>query len=157
MVWNNLWRLNLPGPQTNLQVQKAGDGFLVEKEIEFSAATEDDVFEVTGLVALKVVGVCTERVTDHGDNASLGTSDSTQALIANTTGANLHAGNVGALWVDAAPQTSSKIKADAFDADMAVVNGDDIVVTSTANINSGKIKFYCWWKPISANGDVAPA
>ena len=156
MVWNNLWRLNLPGPQTNLQVQKAGDGFLIEKEIELSAALEDDVFEVTGLVALKIVGVCTERVTTHGDSVSLGTSDSTTAIIAATTGANLHAANVDALWVDNAPQTNSEIK-EAFDADMFVVNNEDIVVTSTANVDGGKIKFYCWWKPISADGNVAPA
>ena len=157
MVWSNLWRLNLPGPQTNLQVQKAGDGFLIEKEIEFTAgSTEDDIFEVTGLVALKVVGVITADISATADNASVGTTGSKTAIIPNTTGNNLN-GEVGAIWVDAAPQTSGDIKADALKGDMFVVHDEDIVATSTANHAAGKVKFYCWWKPISADGKVEAA
>ncbi len=156
-LWPDAWRLSLPGPQTNLQVQKAGDGFLVEKEIEFTAATADELFEVTGVVALKIIGVCTERVKTYAENVSLGTEVETQALIGNTTAANLHTGNVGGLWVDTAPQTLSKIKDGAFDADMAIVSEDDIRVTSGTNVDAGKIKFYCYWKPISADGKVEAA
>ncbi len=156
-LWPDAWRLELPGPQTNLEVQKAGDGFLIEKEIEFTAGeTEDDIFSVTGLVALRVIGVITENIAATVDNASVGTSNSATAIIANTTGDNLN-GEVGAIWVDNAPQTNGEIKEDAFSANMYVVHDEDIVATSTANHDAGKVKFYCFWKPISSDGKVEPA
>jgi len=154
-IWNDPWRANLPA--TRDQVQQWGDGFLIEKEITFTAATADDVFAVTGVVAVRVFGIITVQTTTTTATAELGTGDTTDALIDTTTGANLSTADVGAVWHNDAPQTNPEVGVGAFDSDMTIISGEDIVLTSGASLDDGSIMFYCYWKPISEDGTVEPA
>lgn len=174
MVWNPAWRANLPwagvapalgiintlpdgGALSSLVAtsKQYGDGFLVAKQITYTGAVSYAAFTVTGLVAVQIVGYQTTILTGHGDSTSVGTAASAAGLIAATPASTLRAAGAGAIWVD---NTPAKFESAAFPATRHIIgDGQDIAVVGTANIAAGVVMLYCFWKPLSADGNVVAA
>ncbi len=174
MVWNPAWRANLPwagaanafaiintlpdgGALTSLlnASRQYGDGFLVSKQITYTGAVSYAAFTVTGLVAVQIVGYQTTILTDHVDSTSVGTATSAGGLIVATPANTLRAAGVGAIWVDATP---AKFESALFPATRHLIGaGEDIAVVGTANITGGVVLLHCFWKPISADGNLVAA
>jgi hypothetical protein len=132
--------------------RQSADGFLVKKRITLAAATTSyDIFLVTGLVAVKVIGYVKTALTNHADTVSVGTTTSAAGLIAATAGTALQ--TAGQSWVDNAPS-----KFETLPANFTIIgNGEDIKLASTVNIVAGVIDFYCWYKPIEAGSALVAA
>ena len=115
-----------------------------------------DIFTVTGDVMAKVIGVCETTVTEGAatSNMSLGTEDDPAVLIPSTPSATLEAEEI---WHDATPAEKAE-KVDIYGETAFITNGQDIRLTiADEDISAGKINFYCFWKPLSPNGNVAAA
>jgi hypothetical protein len=138
-----------------------------EKTITFAGGTTNaigdydgtgnpfDIFTVTGDVIVKVVGICTTNLASSGGTLEVGVdiTSNTALIIAQTTASNIDAKNI---WHDASPDVS--VEASTVFAEKIIANGEDIVGTvGTANITAGVIRFLCFWKPISKNGNVIAA
>jgi hypothetical protein len=174
MVWNAAWRANLPwagvapalgiintlpdgGALSSLVAtsKQFGDGYLVSKQITYAGEVSYDAFTVTGLVAVQIVGYQTTVLTDHGDSTSVGTATSAAGLIAATPASTLRAAGVGAIWID---NTPAKFESAGLVATRHLIGaGEDIAVVGTANITGGVIMLHCFWKPLSADGNVVAA
>ena len=174
MVWEAGWRANLPwagvapalgiintlpdgGALSSLvnASKQFGDGYLVAKQITYDGSASYAAFTVTGLVAVQVIGYQTTILTDHGDSTSVGTATSAAGLIAATPASTLRAAAANAIWVDNSP---AKFESAAFAATRHLIGaGEDIAVVGTANIVAGVVMLYCFWKPISADGNVVAA
>jgi len=111
------------------------------------------VFTVTGDVIARVVPIGKTSVTSAAaGNIRLGISGNTDAMIADTVGTTIVANNI---WIDASPD--SQIEAESASRDYIVSNGQDIILTLSAQIDTGAIGFYCTWRPLSNDGTVVPA
>lgn len=126
-----------------------GEGNRVSKQITLNGGTSYAAFTVTGVVAVKVIGVINTATTNHADTSSVGTATSAAGLIAATAGTAMQ--TVNQIWTDNAPS-----KFEAFPATRNVIS-ESIALASTANIAAGVITLYCFWKPISSDGNVVAA
>ncbi len=141
------------------------NGITVIKSMTFAGATTNDpgdqdgtgnpatLFTVTGDVILRVFGIC--KVNLAGANATLevGVSGTTNKFIAQTTATDIDANEI---WHDATPDAS--IELDSVSTPWIVSNGQDVIQTvGTANITSGKIDYYCQFRPLSTDADVVAA
>lgn len=131
--------------------------FLEVKTVAFSGAAGNGavgsvaLFTVTGAVALYIVGVCSEDLAGATATLEVGVSGNTAALIAQTTATDI---DVGESWVDNAPATVETLAT----SPKIIGGGQDIIATvATANITDGTIAFYCWYEPMSSDGDVTAA
>jgi hypothetical protein len=146
------------------------DGIVTKKTITFTGTVENSIgdfdgtltefpiFTVTGLVYVKVIGVCTVDLTGAASTLEVGINGATTILIPLTTCTTIDDGEI---WTDATPATY-KIVGAATPADNLpleyMLNGTDIVGKSrTANTDTGEIDFYCIWRPISESGTVVAA
>lgn len=136
-------------PITNL-------GLVASKEITYAAGTTGAVgastlFTVTGVVAVRIFGVCSSDLTSGGAaTIEVGISGNTAALIAQTTATGIDAGEV---WVDTGPAT-----VEALPAIQILAAGTDIIQTiATTTVTGGTLTYYCAWTPISADGEVTAA
>lgn len=109
------------------------------------------LFTVTGEVELYIVGYIDAAVTSGGAlTLEVGVPSATAGLIAQTAVGNLL---INLLWIDATPgvlvsKPSEKI----------IANGGDIShIIKTATATAGAITYYCWWRPLSSDGDVIAA
>jgi len=136
-----------------------------EKTITFAGATPNaigdhdgtgdpfDIFTVTGTVRVKVYAICTTLLAGAAGTLEIGVAGATASLIAMSTGTDIDASEI---WHDATPD--SGVEADTVAPEMIVANSLNIRgEVKTANLDSGVIKFYCLWKPISRDGNVVPA
>jgi len=130
-------------------VRQYGEGYLVEKAITLDGSVSYDVFTVTGVVEVSIVGYVTTDVAAHADNISLGVTGDTAGLIAATAGTAFDQYD---MWVDGTPALVGQRPSPAF-----IGNGADVKLTGTANIDSGAITFYCFYRPISNDGAVTAA
>lgn len=111
------------------------------------------IFEVTGEVLVKVVGICTTNLAGANATLEVGVVGGTATLIAQSTATDIDAGEI---WHDATPDAF--VEASSVMAEKIIANGKDIVGTvATADITAGVIRFVCLWKPISSDGKVVPA
>lgn len=128
--------------------------YRVEKTVTFANTSGTvTVFTVTGVVAVKISPVCiTDLTSAAGANISLGTSDSTAGLVAATTATDIDAYE---LWYDATPT----LEIEALSSEPAAVlsNGGDVILTLSAQVDTGAITFYCLWTPRSDDGLVVAA
>lgn len=124
------------------------------KTITFANSTGTvSVFTVTGDVIVRIVPICKTNVASAAaGNIELGVSADTDAMIAATTGTDIDANKI---WNDASPTAS--IEAESTSRDYIISNGDDVILTLSAQIDSGVIAFYCHWAALSADGAVVPA
>lgn len=111
----------------------------------------ETLFTVTGEVELYVIGYIDTAVTSVGAlTLEVGTSGNTAGLIAQTVvGALL----IDLLWMDATPATLVSKPSEKI-----VANGADIIHTiAGAAASTGAITYYCWWRPLSSDGNVVAA
>ncbi len=110
------------------------------------------VFTVTGTVLVRCIGACTVDVTGAG-TLELGISGNTAGLIAQIADAtNLDAGES---WVDATPATLEGMD---FSNGIMIANGQDIIETiGTTALTGGSVDLYCFWRPLSVDGNVVAA
>lgn len=109
------------------------------------------MFTVTGVVLVRVFGLCTTDLAGATATIELGVAGNTAALIAQTTATDIDDGDI---WKDTSPEVGVDTLAN-LPGPFLVADGADIIETvGTANITSGNIKYYCLWRPISADGNV---
>ena len=132
-------------------VRQYGSGYQVSKTITYTGAASYTAFTVTGVVAAKALGYITTALSNHSDTTSVGTATSAAGLIAATGGDAMQTENE--VWVDTAPS-----KFETFPADYSVIgDGEDIVVDGSTNLSEGVVTIYCFWFPISSDGNVVAA
>jgi len=124
------------------------------KTLTFSNDTGTvSLFTVTGAVRVRVVGHCTTNVASAAAaNIEMGVSGDTDAMIASTLATDIDANE---WWHDASPD--SNIEATDVFRDYIICNGDDVILTLDAQVDSGVIAFYAYWMPLSSDGAVAAA
>jgi len=129
---------------------------VAEQEITFAELTtgeiaSKEIFTVTGQVIAAVYGVCSVDLGSGTGTIALGVAGSTALYIAATTATTIDAGEV---WTDGTPAAAKLYSTLVY----AILNESDIGYTvATDTIDSGTIKFYCAWIPISADGRVEAA
>ena len=130
------------------------NGLTVIKSITFANTTgAQTLFTVTGDVILRVFGVCKVAVESAGAcNIVVGVSGTTNKFIASTDATALEANEI---WHDTTPDAT--IEADTVSATYIVSNGQDVILTPSAQLDSGRIDFYCQFRPLSTDADVVAA
>jgi hypothetical protein len=143
------------------RVSVQGLGFLVTKTMTFDGGTTNDpgdfngtgnpatLFTVTGDVLCSVFAQCSVNLVGDTATVEVGVANNTAALIPQTTGTDIDAGEV---WLTIAPGVGVM----ALPSGSLFVNtGANIIQTvGTANITAGVITYYCIWRPLSTNGSV---
>ena len=126
----------------------------LEQDITFSSSTGTvSVFTVTGDVLIRLIPVITtDVVPDSAANIRLGIVGNTDAMIVDSAAAGLDARGI---WIDQTPD--NEIESDERIRGYIVTDGNDVVMTLSAQINSGVIRFYCFWTPLSSDGNVVNA
>lgn len=108
------------------------------------------LFTVTGDVLVRVVGVVKVSVASAaGCNGSVGIAGTTAGIIA-LTDITLMAANE--IWFDNSPD--AQIEAMTALREFIISNGNDIILTLSAQADSGQVAFYCIWTPLSAGATV---
>lgn len=150
----------------NFQPIQDQDGIFVLKEMTFDGATVNDpgdfdgtgnpatLFTVTGDVILKIIAVCKTTVVGVATSTiEIGVAGDTAVIIAQTDPSDI---DVNEIWHDATPDNSIELETVA--AERIITNGQDIIQTvANANITSGKIDYYCFWRPVSTGSNVVAA
>lgn len=111
------------------------------------------LFTVTGDVRVNVVAVCkTNLASAAAANIRLGTVGNTNGMLVDTLATDLDANEY---WNDQTPtdevQTGDRVRR--YD----ISNGNNIVLTLDAQVDSGAITFYCYWTAHSSDGEVIAA
>lgn len=126
----------------------------VSKSVTYTALGDGavgniDLFTVTGDVLVTVFAVCATDLTGGG-TLEVGIAGNTAALIAQTTGTAIDAGEV---WYDNTPVTVGTLPAV-----RVLTNGTDIIQTIASDtITAGVVTYYCLWRPLSANATITAA
>lgn len=113
------------------------------------------IFTVTGDVIVKIVAVCADDLIEAVGTGTtkLGTAGDTEGIIESTTSSGIDAREV---WYDKSP--SSEIVP--FDSmrNYIITDGNDIIQTiETQPITDGDMIYYCYWIPMSDDGNVVAA
>lgn len=133
----------------------AGRGeYFATKELTFSNSTGTlSLFTVTGDVEVRVTAVCKTNVASAAAaNIELGVSGDTNAMVVSTLATDIDANEI---WNDATPTVN--IEPLGSSRDYTISNGDDIILTLDAQVDSGAITFYCHWTPLSSTGNIIAA
>jgi hypothetical protein len=131
-------------------------GAIAIKDVTFVNTVADvDLFTVTGDVICRVVAICKTATESAGAcTASVGIAGATQAFIATTDVTTIEALDV---WAAAAPATTYALMTVNSLVGTIVATGQKITLTRSAQIDSGRIVFYCIWTALSADGNVVAA
>ena len=138
---------------TNQEVEALGKNTLLQ-DISFSTSTGTvTVFTVTGDILIRIIPVITTDVVPNTTaNIRLGVVGSTDAMIVDSVSTDLDARGI---WIGQTPDNEvgpiDRIR------EYIVTNGNDVVLTLSAQVNSGVIRFYCFWTPLSGDGKVVNA
>lgn len=108
----------------------------------------EPLFTVTGEVELIVIGYIDTAPTSAGAlTLEVGVAGATAGLVAQT---GLAALLIDLLWIDATPAVLV-----AKPSHKVVANGADIIHTIAGDdATAGQITYYCWWRPLSSDGNV---
>lgn len=113
------------------------------------------VFTVTGLVQVKVIGVCTTDLVG-GATVEVGIATDTAIFCSQITDTTLDSGEI--YLHDTTPATYFIVGEEQAALDNLpeyVLNGNDIILTTTTtNTTSGVIDFYVLWKPLSDDASI---
>ena len=123
--------------------------------VDFESATWNtvathEVFTVTGLIAAKLVCLCTEDIDDGASGGTLeaGVESDTDAFIATTTGTDI---DVDAIWLDATPADYYVVAT----IPELIVNDLDIgYEIKTGALTNGNILFILFWRPLEDGATV---
>lgn len=133
--------------------------FVARKTVTFANTSGTvNLFTVTGRVAAYFVHVCTTSLASAGGSAlGVGTAEYTDSfggpIVDVTTvdaGMSIDYSNGG---FTATPNQVSL----PFNTGYWLLNGQDIIATLSAQVDSGVLEFYCFWTPLSADGNVVAA
>ena len=125
------------------------------QDITFSneGAGDVTVFTVTGDVIVKIIPVViTDLTSAAGANISLGVEGIDDAFIVNSLSTNLDARGI---WVDQTPD--NEVEPMDRMRNYIITDGNNIILNLDAQIDTGVIRFYCFWTPLSSNGKVVNA
>jgi hypothetical protein len=127
---------------------------LVRKALTFSNTTGPvTLFTLTGDVIARLIAVCTTSCASAGGcNGEIGITGATDAILATTDMTTLAAREI---WHDATPD--AEIELLAVMKDVIITDGNDILLTLSAQVDSGAIQVYCFWTPLSVDGAVTAA
>ena len=110
----------------------------------------ETLFTVTGEVECYVVGYIDTAVTGAGLTLEVGIAGATAGIIAQTAVGSLL---IDLLWMDATPATLVSKPSEKI-----IANGADIIHTiASGDATAGAITYYCWWRALSSDGNVAAA
>ena len=126
----------------------------LQKDLTFSNNTGTvTLFTVTGDVIVKIIPVIVTNVTSAlTADVRLGVTGFTDAMIVDSVSTDLDARGI---WVDQTP--TNEIEPTDGIRDYIVVDGNDIILTLSAQVDAGALRFYCYWTPISPDGNVVVA
>ena len=136
-------------------------GLLASKTMTFAGATTNDpgdfdgtgnpatLFTVTGDVLLNVVALCKTDLAGATATIEFGTATSTAALGNQQTATNV---DLHETYHDAVLAVGGNVAGHWY-----LVDEDIIQTVGTANITSGVLQYYCWWVPVSSDGNVVAA
>ena len=111
------------------------------------------IFNVTGTVKLRIVGVVETNLVGAG-KAEVGVTGDTAKLLAQVQ--NTTTMDVGQIWHDA--NVDSPVEASTVMPEYIISNGLDVLLkTSVADITAGAIRFFVSWYPISKGAMVKPS
>lgn len=140
-------------------------GITVIKSMTFAGATTNDpgdyngtgnpatLFTVDGDVIFRIIAICKTNLAGSGATLEIGVSGDTAKFIAQSTATDIDANEI---WHDNSPDAS--IELDTVSTAWIVSNSQDVIQTvGTANITSGKIDYYCQWRPLSNDANVVAA
>ena len=103
---------------------------------------------------MKVVGICKASLTtSDAITIEVGVSGNTAVLIAKITDATDLI--TTEIYHDATPDAT--IEASSVFTEWINSTGQDVIVTTTGTVTAGTIAFYCFWYPLSADGNVIAA
>jgi len=125
----------------------------LEKTVTFSNTGPDAIglFVVTGDVIVRIIPICKGDIQAGGTpNIRLGIIGADDAMISDTVATDLEANEI---WTDVSPD--SEIEPVDSIRSYIISNGNGVILTLDAEITSGQIVFYCFWSPLSTNGEVA--
>ena len=130
------------------------NGITVIKSLTFANTdSAQSLFTVTGDVILRVFGICkTNLASAAAGNVEVGVSGSTNKFIATTVATTIDANEI---WHDA--NSDATIEADTVSASYIISNGQDVILTPSAQVDSGAITFYCQFRPLSDNANLVAA
>lgn len=131
-----------------------GYGIRATKTVTFSNTSGTvNLFTVTGDVIIRVVAVCTTNVASGAaGSVSVGIAGATDSILPSTLGTDLDAREI---WHDNAPD--SEIEALSVLKEYIITDGNDVILTCSAQIDSGVIAFYAFAVPLSSDGAVVAA
>lgn len=127
--------------------------FVLKKEVTFSNTTGTvNLFTVTGCCQVKLFARCkTSVVSAGGCNAELGIVGGVADFIASTDITKLTAGKI---WMDENVTNKAERYFDAV-FDYVLGDGQDIILTLSAQADTGDIEFACEYVALSEDGAVA--
>jgi len=140
-----------------LPVTSSYSGRKVTKTVTYAALTTGAVgahtlFTVTGEVFVKIFAVCTVDVEGSG-TSEVGVAGNTAALVAQTTGTAIDAGEI---WYNNTPVVGTTAVTNITE--RLIVNGADIIETiATDTLTGGTVTWYVFWTPLSAGSSVTAA
>jgi len=129
-------------------------GLVETKEITYAAGTTGatgatTLFTVTGVVAVRIFGVCSGDLTSGGAaTLEVGISGNTAVLLAQTTATGIDSGE---FWIDTAAATIELLP------NPSLCQANIIQTIGTTTVTGGTLKYYCIWVPISEDGNVVAA
>lgn len=138
----------------DFRIFPGGQRFEALKELMFSNDTGTiTLFNVFGDVTVSIIPVITTDLTSiAGANIRLGIAGLTNAMLADTLSTDLDARMV---WINTSPDS----EIEPLDAmrEYIITDGNDIILTSSGQVDAGTIIFYCFWTPMSSNGQIVVA
>ena len=128
--------------------------FKAQKDLTFVNDTGAvTLFTITGDVIIKIIPIVTTDVVPNTTaNIKMGIVGSINAINVDTISTLLDARKI---WVNQDIDSEIEI----FDSikSYIITDGNDIVLTLSAQVNSGAITFHCFWQPLNSTGNVVAA
>ena len=134
-----------------------GSGYLVTKTYaNLTGYDSVDAFTVTGDVMVQIVGVVGGAITCTGGATVLnvGTTEAPTAILPAATIDNAQFANTD-IWIDATPTVDCEKMANN---DWFIVSHANIILfRDVDDITGGALTLYCFWRPLSSDGNVVAA
>lgn len=132
------------------------EGRIATKAITFDGSAGNGaigtipLFNVTGDVVADIFATCTNPLTGASATLQLGISGNAGIFIATTTATAIVGGDT---WQDNGPSTGETVGV------TRVLAGGvtPLLTIATAGVMAGSLRFYCLWRPLSADGNVVAA
>lgn len=135
------------------QVEALGKNNLTQDITFANTSGTVSVFTVTGDVLVSIVPVITTNVTSAAAaDIRFGVVGNTDAMIVDSLATGMIARGI---WVDQTP--TNEIEAFEMIRRYIITDGNDVVLTLSAQVDAGVIRFYCFWTSLSSDGKVENA